>query len=239
MKTLVYTVSDFSPGADSCINMLYDSMTLDSDTDFCVVATKTITGKFKHNIVVAPLPKGYPGFLKSSEMVPKGYDQYVYLDSDVFCFGNPKSLIHPDKEFSVVFEGREMIDRWYAYDKAPREDKLKMEKVFGMNAGTFCFKDIGFLEEIRGLWHRWVQWGSSMGVDARLEQSSFNYAVSRRVDFDFSKCHDITPVTQLQAAIMPYDPAKYLYHFTGPPNTMAGKAYVMGEFLKRKDPGNS
>ena len=212
--------------------MLYDSMILDSDTDFCVVATRAMTGKFYHKSIVAPLPKGYPGFLKSSEMIPRGYDQYIYLDSDVFCFGNPKSLIHPDKDFSIVFEEMPMIDRWYVYDKAPREDKLKMERILGMNAGTFCFKDIGFLEEIRRLWHPWVQWGSSTGVDARLEQSSFNYAICQRTGFDLGKCHDLTTITQLQAQVRPFDPAKYLYHFTGAPNTMAGKAYVMGEFLK-------
>lgn len=236
MKILVYTVSDFSPGADSCINMLFDSMKLDAETDFKVIATKHVGGKFKHEVIIAPLPKGYPGFLKSSELVPAGYDYYIYLDSDIFCFGNPRDLIDPAKDFSIVFEDRPMIDRWYAYDKAPREDKLKMEKILGMNAGNFCFRDIAFLEQIRRLWHPWVQYGSSTGIDARLEQSSFNYALAKAVDFDLTKCHDLTPVAQLQAAIHQYTPSKHLYHFTGAPNTMAGKAYVMGEFLK-KAPG--
>lgn len=232
---MVYTVSDFSPGADSCINMLFDSMKLDSDTDFKIIATKHPGGKFKHEVIIAPLPKGYPGFLKSSENVPSGYDYYIYLDSDIFCFNDPKTLINPDKDFSVVFEEMPMIDRWYAYDKAPREDKVKMQSILGMNAGTFCFRDISFLGQIRGLWLPWVQYGSSTGVDARLEQSSFNYAICQRTGFDLSKCNDVTPSAQLQAAVRPYDPNKFLYHFTGAPNTMAGKAYVMSEFLKNNE----
>ena len=229
MKTLVYTVSDFSPGADSCINMLCDSIDWSGNVDFCVVATREIGGKFKHKVVIETHPKEYPGFMKSSKVVPKGYDRYVYLDSDIFYFGSPNDLFHDDKDFSIVFEERTMIDRWYAYEKAPREDKLKMEQILGMNAGNFCFKDLSFLEEIRALWGKHVT--NSVGSDARLEQSSFNYAVCKRTEFDLTKCHDLTPITQLQAAIRPFDKNKTLYHFTGAPNTMAGKAYVMGQFL--------
>ena len=210
--------------------MLFDSVDWSGNVDFCIVGTKQIGGKFKHKVIVDPHPREYPGFMKSSKVVPKGYDRYVYLDSDIFYFGSPNDLFHDDKDFSIVFEERTMIDRWYAYDKAPKSDKAKMEQILGMNAGNFCFKDLGFLDEIRALWERYVT--NSVNSDARLEQSSFNYAICKRTDFDLTKCHDLTPITQLQAAVRPFDKNKTLYHFTGAPNTMAGKAYVMGEFLK-------
>jgi len=213
--------------------MLFENMRLDSDTDFKILGTRHPGGKFKHEVIIAPLPKGYPGHLKSSELVPAGYDYYVYLDSDVLCFGNPGDLIDPAKDFSIVHDERPMLDRWFAYEKAPREDKVKMQSLMGINAGTFCFRDLGFLETIRNLLYPLGANVSSLQGWMMLEQSSFNYALAKAVDFDLARCHDLTPVTQLQAQVRPYVQSKYLYHFTGAPNTMAGKAYVMGEFLKR------
>ena len=77
---LVYTVSDFKPQADQCINMMVDSLKKDN-FDFCVITNKNPPSNFKHNVVVDTNNYDYVGFLKYSEKIPENYDYYVYLDS--------------------------------------------------------------------------------------------------------------------------------------------------------------
>ena len=87
-KTLVYTVSDFSPYAEECINMLVDNMEMNENMDFCVVANKYPSSLFKHNVIQASHNLNYIGFLKYFPKLPE-YEQYIYLDSDILFFGSP------------------------------------------------------------------------------------------------------------------------------------------------------
>lgn len=236
MKILVYTVSDFKPYADKCINMLFENIEK-QELDLCVISNGEAPSDFKYKTIIDSTNYNYIGFLKYSKVIPSGYDAYVYLDSDIIYFGEIEDLISKDKEISVVFEKLKMNEDWFRYQHADNEKEISFfKKNNGLNAGSFCCKNISFLNLVNSLYSPFIS--GDVHLDARLEQSSFNYAVCKTTDFNLSKCFDITDVTQLFASDFPYSKHKKLYHFCGFSNEMYSKFLKMQRFLYEKQRAN-
>jgi hypothetical protein len=67
-----------------------------------------------------------------------------------------------------------------------------------------------------------------------LEQSSFNYAICKQLDFRLEKTLDLTDKTTLFAQDKDFDNEKIIYHFNGFSNQMSPKYAMMKNFYKNK-----
>jgi hypothetical protein len=239
MKTLLYTVSDFKEGAIDCIEMLFQNMSFsDTDTDICVIANKQ-NPSCKYQVIVDDSFQDYAGFLKYSKKIPKGYDQYIYLDSDILFFGDVLDLFD-ERNFSLVLEPYTMDwscgqkRQWflYPYDQsiAYRERASSLPAV---NAGSFAFKDIEFIEFVR---KSFLSRSYSNVVQAAiLEQSCFNYGLYKMCGFNNGDFFDMSFFSVLHAKEKDFQTHKKLYHFCGFSNTMIDKKTIMQKFLQYKD----
>lgn len=219
MKTLVYTISDFKPHALDCISLLKKS--LSGYFDFCIISNKRPENcPFK--VVVDPVYYDYIGFLKYSPLVPSGYDRYLYLDSDILYFDNTEKFFS-EKDMSLVLETLPMSDEWFNYFRSGED----FSSYKGINAGSFGFNNYSILSQVRNLFEPFIS--GNVHQDARLEQSSFNYAVMKTINKDFSLINDMSKDSVLFAhAGSPLD--KKLYHFCGFSNEMASKYDKMKQF---------
>lgn len=226
MKTLLYTVSDFKNHAIDCIDLLINNIK-DSNFDFAIVSNQNIDCKYQ--IILDEKKYEYIGFLKYSEKIPNGYDQYIYLDSDILYFGHSHELFDSSKDFSIVKEKLLMNTEWFKYPYVNCSEYLKnANSNLGLNAGTFAYKNITFLKEVRDLYSPYIT--QNIHLDARLEQSSYNFALSNIVEFDFSKCYDLTDKTILFADQHPFYQDRTIYHFCGFSNEMQSKFFKMKNF---------
>ncbi len=224
-KILVYTVSDFKPYSLQCIELMLSCFE-SKNFDFKIV-TNNIQYKDYEDIIFDDSKYSYVGFLKYSENIPDEYDQYIYLDSDILYFGNVNELFS-DKEYSCVVEDLPMTNEWFLYKNHDNQYLNNIKKLNGFNAGTFSFKNISFLSKIRQAFKPYIT--QDVHSDARLEQSSFNFALSNEINFDINNTKDLTPITQLFADINPYNNNKKLYHFCGFSNEMGSKFFKMKSF---------
>jgi hypothetical protein len=233
MKILVYTVTDFKHYADNCIEMLFENIEKKDNVDFCVISNIPPPDKFKYKTIVDDKKYSYIGFLKYSDKVPSGYDAYVYLDSDIIYFGDVNDLVNDKFSLSIVVESLRMNEDWFRYRAATEEKESRFFKDNnGLNAGTFCFKDLSFLALVRSLYEPFIS--GDAHADARLEQSSYNYAVCKYVNFDFAYCFDLSSTVKLFASDCWFTPEKKLYHFCGFSNEMFSKFLKMSNFLHEK-----
>ena len=233
MRVLVYTATDFNAESHKCIDLLAASMTLPDNVDFCVMSNKPGPEGFSHKVVVDQKDYLYGGFLKYSELIPKGYDYYLFLDPDIIYFGSPIDLIDPTKDFTIVTEERHsMCHEWFQYKLAPDIDKFKFSMLKGLNAGTFGFKDLGFTAKVRSLFEPYIQ--TILPDDAILEQSSYNYGICLSTNFEMSKCNDIAQKVQLFAGYNLFDLSKQLFHFCGFKKTMVDKYGEMASLVKAR-----
>lgn len=225
MKILVYTVSDFKSNALDCINLMISCFTK-INFDFKIVTNKS---EYKNNkdVIFDETSYKYIGFLKYSKNIPHGYDKYIYLDSDILYFDDVENLFS-EKKYSCVIEELPMNHEWFLYKKHDHEYLEKIKLLNGFNAGTFSFEDINFLKQIRNYFEPYVT--QDVHFDARLEQSSYNYALSKNINFDLNNIYDLTKITQLFADTKQYTYNKKLYHFCGFSNEMQSKFFKMKNF---------
>lgn len=228
MKTLLYTVSNFKDKSIDCIDLMLSN--IKGNFDFAIISNKN--EKCKYKIILDEKPYKYIGFLKYSENLPEGYDQYIYLDSDILFFGDIIDLHDSSKEFSIVKEKLLMSNEWFKYPYLQCSDYLdKINNNLGLNAGTFAYKNTSFLKKNRELFEPHIS--QDIYKDARLEQSSYNLALSNSVQFDFNKCYDLTNITVLFADQFDYDNSKTIYHFCGFSNEMQSKFLKMKTFYDK------
>lgn len=232
MKTLLYTISDFKEGAIECIRMMRNSIG-DNNFDFVIIANKKI--ECEYEIIVDESVDNYIGFLKYSPRVPAGYDQYIYLDSDILFFG-PISDFYSDQEFSIVFEDLKMNSQcwagkfWFKYSHDCSESySSNIENLYGVNAGSFAFKNISFLSNVRFFFEKFKT--NDILSNAILEQTSFNYALCIQNNFDFSRCLNFTNKSVIHAKPNSFNIGKKLYHFNGFTNSMIHKNEIMKKFI--------
>jgi hypothetical protein len=177
------------------------------------------------NVIIDPIERAYVGFLKYSPRVPSGYDRYLYLDSDILFFDKVNSFFL-EKPFSVVLESLPMSNEWFNYFRSGED----FSQYSGINAGSFGFYDYSFLARVRKLFEPFVS--GDVHRDARLEQSSFNYAVLKTIGGDFSLLEDFSPQSLLFAqSDSPLN--KKLYHFCGFSNEMSSKYYKMKQIYDK------
>jgi hypothetical protein len=225
MKILVYTVSDFKADALDCIKLMLSSFNK-INFDFKII-TNNIDYKQYEDVIYDEFQCEYVGFLKYSENIPDGYDRYIYLDSDILYFGNVNELFS-DKEYSCVIEDLPMTNEWFLYKNHNNQYLNNIKNLNGFNAGTFSFKKISFLSKIRQAFKPYIT--QNVHLDARLEQSSFNFILSNEINFDINNINNLTQITQLFADINPHSNSKKLYHFCGFSNEMSSKFFKMKNF---------
>lgn len=229
MKILLYTISDFKEDAIECIDMMKKHI-IGSVYDFFIISNKHI--RCKYDIIVDDSCSNYIGFLKYSNKLPDGYDQYIYLDSDIICFDKIDRLFSPDTPFSIVKETKLMSEEWFFYRHSTDNRYIDIsKKICGLNAGSFAFKNVDFLAKVRSLFEPYKS--NDVYLDARLEQSSFNFAILNQVDFDLDKCLDLTPHTMLFVDDRPFEEKINIYHFCGFVNEMKSKLNRMKNFYDR------
>lgn len=232
MKTLLYTVSDFKEGAIDCIRMMKNSI-IGNDFDFIIIANKKIDCEYE--IIVDENSDNYIGFLKYSSKIPDHYDQYIYLDSDILFLGQISNF-YSNQEFSIVFENLKMNSQcsshryWFKYPHDNSDEYLyNIENLYGINAGSFAFKNISFLSKVRSYFENFKS--NDVLNNAILEQSSFNYAICIENNFDFSNCFDFTNQSIIHAKSDSFCLNKKLYHFAGFTNSMIHKKETMEKFI--------
>lgn len=240
-KILIYTVSDFKEKAVECIEMLFESF-LENDepnVDLAIISNtknkpyKKINKKIHVIYDDDPHSEEFVGFLKFSDKIPDGYDYYIYLDSDILFYGKSTDLYKMNYDFSMVREHWvRMNNPWFCYKYAPQEDLLKMETLDGINSGTFGFKQLSFLKKVRDLYVKHITEKNVM-KNIMLEQSSFNYALCKELDFNFEKVLDLTDKTLLFAQKGDVQKEKIIYHFNGFLNQMMSKYTMMKEFSSK------
>lgn len=232
MKTLLYTVSDFKDGAIDCIRMMKNSIS-GNNFDFVIIANHKIDCEY--DIIVDNNPCNYIGFLKYSTKVPQGYDQYIYLDSDILFFG-AISDFYSNQEFSIVRENLKMNSicssgrYWFRYPHDHSQQYFdNIKNLDGINAGSFAFKNLSFLSKVRNNFEKFKE--NEVISNAILEQSSFNYTLCIENNFDFSNCFDFTDRSIIHAKYNSFDTNKKLYHFAGFTNSMLSKKESMQKFI--------
>lgn len=225
MKILVYTVSDFKANALDCIKLMLSSFNK-INFDFKII-TNNIAYKEYEDVIYDEFQSEYVGFLKYSKNIPSGYDRYIYLDSDILYFGNVEDLFS-DKNYSCVIEKLPMNHEWFLYKNHEEKYLKSIEKLNGFNAGSFSFKNINFLSQIREAFEPYVT--QNVHADARLEQSSFNFVLSKEINFNIDNINNLTEITQLFADTANYSDQKKLYHFCGFSNEMSSKFFKMKKF---------
>lgn len=236
MKICLYTVSNFNPGSLDCINLLIDSIT-DNDYNFYILSNNTFYSNTNYNIVYdTTIVSDYVGYLKYSPNIPKDYDYYVYLDSDILLFDKISSLVCANKEFSIVREKCLVSENkeWFYFNHIlDREDIYKIQNAQALNAGSFAFRHDQFsvIEKIYTYYKTYHNHNTNHNV--RLEQGIYNFVINKHSDYQLKNCYDITDKAVLFASNKEFIDNKTLYHFCGYTNEMITKYNNMKAFYDK------
>ena len=232
MKTLLYTVSDFSQNAEDCINLLFNSIEKDQNIDFCVVSNRPSPPGFKYKTIKVDTSSNYIGHLKYCADIPDA-DRYLYLDSDILFFGSIDNVFSTDKDLSIVVEDFSLRSEWFSYHISNKG--LIPPNVLGLNGGTFAFKDKKILSQITEKINTYFDETHSIHVNAMLEQSLFNEFVGEKYNYDWRLANDLTDIARLHVPDnCIYDSKVQIYHFCGWTGSMTSKYARMVNFLKNK-----
>ena len=240
-KLFIYTVSDFKPGSIECIEMLFSSLLKEENdnVDLYIITNKEPYKEIDKRIKIiqdnSENADKFIGFLKFSDKIPHGYNYYIYLDSDILYYGKSFDLFNNRCEFSIVRDDWvAMTHPWHFYQKCTHEESEKMKNLNGINSGTFGYKNIGFIEKVRKLYESDIT--SDLMSSIKLEQSSFNYAICKELDFNIDdRVFDLTSKALLFAAGKQFNKEKTIYHFNGFTNEMNSKSNAMKSFLKENE----
>jgi hypothetical protein len=237
MKILLYTISDFKPFALECIELLLKSIIQDIDYDFIILSNSLPKIFTNFNVIIDDTKtSNYIGYLKYSPKIPKNYDYYIYLDSDILYFDKISKLLPINKNFTIVKENSRILKNdWYYFHYIDTQDDYVLQQSEAMNAGSFAFyKDkCSYISEIYELYKKFTHINNTCHSNAKLEQSIYNYVINKMNNFDLSHCHDITDQTILFAANKKPEDNKKLYHFCGFTNEMESKYRKMKIFYDR------
>lgn len=215
-KKLVYTVSDLRETSIGCINLLYESLlkkNKKSDFDFAVV-TNADTSRFELNpdfiTIQQQMHYSYVGWLKFTNKLPDNYDSYLYLDSDILCFDYLEELMS-EADVTIVYEDLPMTNEWFWYNNASPEEKALMLESKGINAGTFGFREMNFMNRLYDTMNQYDFSLTPTLEQAKMEQRILNYVMLTEIQT--KKPQDITKKVLLHAK-EEYG-AHTIYHFCG------------------------
>jgi hypothetical protein len=216
-KYLVYTISDLRDSSVKCIDLLYESLTTENKNfDFYIVTNnpnyKNIQLSDNYNVIYDNINNSpYIGWLKYTNKLPDNYKNHFYFDSDILCYEKLENL-STGKNISVIKENHLMSSsEWFKYPFAKEEDKLKFNIVNGLNAGSFVFKNISFLNQVIEKSKPFDIGTTNLESQAMFEQSCFNYTCFESLlnnEYD-----DITSFIRIFAGPEPTE--QKIYHFCG------------------------
>jgi len=231
---LVYTISDLRENSIKCIDLLYESLLYKNNDnfDFYVVTNnkdyKDINIYNKYNLIYDDIQSPYIGWLKYTEKLPDNYDNYFYFDSDILCYEDLNNLISTENDISIVKENKPMSNEWFQYPFASDDEKEKFKYINGINAGTYAFKSLDFIKEIRSKFESLDISSDNDHVYAMLEQSCFNYSV-----FNLLLSNKYTDITKYVRLFAKDDISEHtIYHFCGYEGFMDNKYVRMNRFNK-------
>lgn len=214
----------------ACIDLLYSSIRRHNnkeESDFLIVANNNRVDASPHNVVVdLSFPSQYPGFLKYSPKIPAGYDYYLYLDSDILFEESVQQLIPKENRIAcVVIESNTpmMQSDWHRHPHMSGGDYPCL------NAGQFGFRCVSFLKLVCDEFDFKLVSHASALECAKHEQSSFNFACSKKwdsLDFDL--------LTNRVSIAPERDPNKPILHFTAFGNDMIHKYQRMLLFMANR-----
>ncbi len=225
-KKLVYTISDLRESSIKCVDLLYQSLKKENkDFDFFVVTSSDFTNLDKpYKFLYEYLDSSYVGWLKYTPNLPEGYDAYIYFDSDILCYESLDNLIG-DSDFSLVCEKLTMSSRWFSYPFASEDEKNDFKTIKGINAGTYVFKNLEFIDKVREN-YKFYNKNLDHKKQAMFEQSCFNYALYEYVKTN--SFYDISKYVKLFAKNEVLD--ETIYHFCGYEGFMDNKLQRMIQF---------
>jgi hypothetical protein len=234
-KYLIYTVSDFKSRALDCIDILYDSLLIKNSKDnfdFAIVTTdQSLPESCQHQLFIHKnLNLNYIGWLKYTDMLPAGYEQYIYLDSDIIFLDKIENILQKDS-VTLVSENYSMSHEWFCYSNASQEEKNKMNAYSGYNAGTFAFNNINFIQDINNITKSINYNDLSCLNQAKMEQSIFNYSLFLKMQNNNLSVNNITNMVSFSPEKC-FD--KTIYHFAGFSGEMANKYDRMNIFYKNR-----
>ena len=178
---LVYTISDFKNDSLKCIDLLYASLLYKNkkeNFDFAIVSNVKTPENYnpEYNIIYEECNHKYIGMLKYSRTLPSGYKAYIYLDNDILFYEDVSNIIK-EADFSLVLENKPMSDKWFCNPLATEEEKAQMRNIYGINAGSFTFKDVNFTNEVRKLYDTYDVETLPLDEQGYFEQSALNYTL--------------------------------------------------------------
>ena len=242
-KTLIYTTCDFSPQSYQCTEFLYRSLMVYNSEDifdFCVISNKINPECIFPIILIDNKIPNNLSTWKYTQHIPKGYERYFYLDSDILCFGKIDDMFN-ESNFSFITETHPMSDSdCYCYKYATTEEKLQMKNYNGFCAGSFGFKNIKFLSDILNLMKQKLsntEISDNISIrekfdlilpDALLDQTSFNYWIFKQLP-ELKYC-DLSNKCVIRPDGIPYTSDKTIYHFCGFQYEMVSKYNRMKHF---------
>jgi hypothetical protein len=230
INKLVYTVSDLRESSIKCIDLLYQSLLKQNrDIDFFVVTNADYSKLNKpYKFLYDNLQSTYIGWLKYSKSLPLGYDSYIYFDSDILCYELLDNLIG-DFDFSLVIEKVPMSTKWFCYPFATESQKIDFQNISGINAGTYVFKNLDFIDKVRHNYRFYDIQNTNHREQAMFEQSCFNYSLIEYVkDNQF---YDISKYVRLFANDDISE--NTIYHFCGYEGFMDNKLKRMLRFNQK------
>jgi hypothetical protein len=122
-----------------------------------------------------------------------------------------------------------MSYEWFNYPYASPLEKDTFLNINGINAGTFAFKDLSFLDVVNKHCSKYDFSNQNQIDQAMFEQSSFNYTVYQMSD---RKIKDISKIVKLHAKEVLCDGVT-IYHFCGYEGYMDSKFNRMNILNKK------
>ncbi len=232
-KKLVYTVSDLEESSIGCIHLLYNSLLLtnsESDFDFLVITNNKAQSNLNRQwmVVKVECTKTFVGWARYfDDVIPTGYENYYYFDSDILCYESLDNLKSFDSEFSFMFEEGIISTDWHLYPFSTESEIKEFKKNRALNSGTFVFKNLELLKEVRCLFNKFDFNTKSSEKHAQFEQSCFNYVVYKKY-----LNRNIFRLDELIKLFPEELTSHNIYHFCGFTGNMNSKYERMMEFDK-------
>lgn len=214
-KIMIYTISDLRSESLECVDLLYKSLLIKNSTDdfdFYVITNDKNYVNFdsdKYKFLFDNNYNSYIGWSKFSESIPKDYEFYLYFDSDILVYESLSNLIG-EEDFTIVFEELKMSYLWFNFPYASETEKIVFNNTPGINAGTFGFRDLNFINSVRKYCEMYDFSNQNEIDQAKFEQSAFNYCIFKQ---DNKRIKDISKIVKLHAKENISEHS--IYHFCG------------------------
>lgn len=240
MKTLVYTCNDLRHSTP-CVDLLYSSLMEHNEKgsfDFAVLCDDRNHERVDYEVLYDySYPPQFTGSLRYSSLIPKGYDYYLYLDSDILFYDKIENVLPVDgKCVNAVWEGQDLMYKscWHNHGFEEKITPSDHDKPC-INSGQFSFTgQCDLLSQVRDNMMSLPIFADKdhnypVHECAMYEQSSFNYTLlGMWNDVDF---HRMTNRVSLRPE-SETNFRKTVFHFNGFHEGMTRKHHRMCSFAQ-------